>query len=92
MANHIRILEDLPCENLLDAGFLTFLDASTTKTLGLRLNAVNDNFNFKLVSQRGRDIVTKILSEILSEIAKLFDPAALAFSKNYYCKNHNATN
>lgn len=88
MANHIRILEDLPCENLLDAGFLTFLDASTTKTLGLRLNAVNDNFNFKLVSQPAGDIVTKILSEI----AKLFDPAALAFSKNYYCKNHNATN
>lgn len=72
-ANHIRLLEDLPCENLLDADFLKLSDASTTKTLGLRWNAGTDSFYFKLVSQPGRDVVTK--RAVLSEIAKLFDPA-----------------
>ncbi|XP_065362051.1 uncharacterized protein LOC135955621 [Calliphora vicina] len=72
-ANHIRLLEDLPRENLLDADFLKFADASTTKTLGLRWNADTDSFYFRLISQPRRDIVTK--RAVLSEIAKLFHPA-----------------
>ncbi|XP_065356199.1 uncharacterized protein LOC135950594 [Calliphora vicina] len=72
-ANHIRLLEDLPRENLLDADFLKFADASTAKTLGLRWNADTDSFYFRLISQPRRDIVTK--RAVLSEIAKLFDPA-----------------
>ncbi|XP_065365492.1 uncharacterized protein LOC135958516 [Calliphora vicina] len=72
-ANHIRLLEDLPRENLLDADFLKFADASTTKTLSLRWNADTDSFYFRLISQPRRDIVTK--RAVLSEIAKLFDPA-----------------
>lgn len=72
-ANDIRLLKDLPPENLLDADFLKLSDASTTKTLGLRWNADTDSFYFKLVSQTGRDVVTK--HAVLSEIAKLFDPA-----------------
>ncbi|XP_037813774.1 uncharacterized protein LOC119604939 [Lucilia sericata] len=72
-ANHIRLLEDLPRENLLDADFLKFSDASTTKTLGLRWNAETDSFYFRLILQPRRDIVTK--RAVLSEIAKLFDPA-----------------
>lgn len=72
-ANHVRLLKDLPPENLLDGEFLKLSDASTTKTLGLRWNAKRDSFYFKLSSQPGQDLVTK--RAVLSEIAKLFDPA-----------------
>ena len=72
-ANHIRLLENIPEESLLDADFLKFSDASATKTLGLRWNAKTDSFYFKLVSQPSKNVVTK--RAVLSEIAKLFDPA-----------------
>ncbi|XP_075167697.1 uncharacterized protein LOC142239818 [Haematobia irritans] len=67
------LLLDLPPEYLLDNDFLNISNESTAKTLGLRWNAGKVVFFFKLVSAPARSSVTK--RAVLSEIAKLFDPA-----------------
>ncbi|XP_075150742.1 uncharacterized protein LOC142224843 [Haematobia irritans] len=67
------LLLDLPPEYLLDNDFLNISNESTAKTLGLRWNAGKDVFFFKLVLAPTRSSVTK--RAVLSEIAKLFDPA-----------------
>ncbi|XP_075150695.1 uncharacterized protein LOC142224793 [Haematobia irritans] len=59
-------------ENGLLIDFLNISNESTAKT-GLRWNAGKDVFFFKLVSAPTRSSVTK--RAVLSEIAKLFDPA-----------------
>ncbi|XP_075167700.1 uncharacterized protein LOC142239822 [Haematobia irritans] len=75
------ILDDAikSCDELIEvlgsAGFnlRKWTSNSTAKTLGLRWNAGKVVFFFKLVSAPARSSVTK--RAVLSEIAKLFDPA-----------------
>ncbi|XP_037820360.1 uncharacterized protein LOC119609586 [Lucilia sericata] len=72
-ANHHRLLEHIPKENLLNDDLLKFNDSSSTKTLGICWNAMSDTFNYKVESISLGSTVTK--RQILSCIAKLFDPA-----------------
>lgn len=72
-ANHPKLLENIPRENLLCDNFLKFADASSTKTLGIRWNAMTDCFSYKIEPFNGVNIITK--RKILSCVAKLFDPA-----------------
>ncbi|XP_037821303.1 uncharacterized protein LOC119610239 [Lucilia sericata] len=72
-ANHKRLLQDLPPKYLLDSNFLKLSDSCTSKTLGLRWNAGNDCFYFKPFQFSTENIFTKRV--VLSQIAKLFDPA-----------------
>lgn len=72
-SNHEYLLKDLPPEHLVDTEFLKLSDSSTTKTLGLRWNAGRDHFYFRLKNKPDRNLITK--RSVLSEIAKLFDPA-----------------
>lgn len=72
-ANSTPILKDLPLEHLLDKEFLNLSDSCSSKLLGLRWNAGNDFFHFKLKEHPNRNQFTK--RNVLSDIAKLFDPA-----------------
>ncbi|XP_037826209.1 uncharacterized protein LOC119614167, partial [Lucilia sericata] len=72
-ANHDYILKNLSSDQLLDTEFLKLSDSSTAKTLGLRWNAGQDHFYFKLQTPPNQNSITK--RSVLSEIAKLFDPA-----------------
>ncbi|XP_046808485.1 uncharacterized protein LOC111690866 [Lucilia cuprina] len=72
-ANHDYILKGLAPDHLLDTEFLKLSDSCTAKTLGLRWNAGTDHFYFQLKNNPDRNSVTK--RSVLSEIAKLFDPA-----------------
>ena len=66
-SNHKKILADLPSDHLLHKDFLDFDDSSVVKTLRIRWNALSDVFYFSAKPFTKR--------QILSEIAKLFDPA-----------------
>ncbi|XP_075151077.1 uncharacterized protein LOC142225183 [Haematobia irritans] len=73
-ANHPQILQHLPRENLLNEDFLRFKETSETKTLGIRWNAMTDDFFYKVANFSVVDApITK--RKILSFVAKLFDPA-----------------
>ncbi|XP_065362180.1 uncharacterized protein LOC135955751 [Calliphora vicina] len=72
-ANHDYLLKGLSPDHLLDTEFLKLSDSCKTKTLGLRWNAGTDKFYFQLKNNPDRNSVTK--RSVLSEIAKLFDPA-----------------
>ncbi|XP_037818450.1 uncharacterized protein LOC119608194 [Lucilia sericata] len=72
-ANNDYLLKDLSPDHLLGTEFLKLSDSSTTKTLGLRWNAGRDVFYFRLKNPPNRNSTTK--RSVLSEIAKLFDPA-----------------
>ncbi|XP_037813632.1 uncharacterized protein LOC119604835 [Lucilia sericata] len=72
-ANNDYLLTDLSPNHLLDAEFLNLSDSCTTKTLGLRWNAGRDNFYFQIKTSPDRNSITK--RSVLSEIAKIFDPA-----------------
>ncbi|XP_046801060.1 uncharacterized protein LOC124418511 [Lucilia cuprina] len=52
-ANHPRLLEQIPKENLLNDDFLKFDDSSSTKTLGIRWNAMTDTFSYKIEKMCG---------------------------------------
>ncbi|XP_073811753.1 uncharacterized protein [Musca autumnalis] len=67
------ILKDLPPEDLLYSDFLDFEDHSSAKTLGVRWNALLDEFYFKVIHFPEDSIYTKRV--VLSHISKLFDPA-----------------
>ncbi|XP_037827650.1 uncharacterized protein LOC119615720 [Lucilia sericata] len=72
-ANNPKLLTHLPKEDLYDLDFLRFHETSATKTLGIKWNALNDSFTYQFAEI---DQVTKITKrQILSSIAKLFDPA-----------------
>ena len=68
-----KLLSHLPKEDLYDSEFLRFQEASTTKTLGIKWNALSDAFTytFSPIDQSPR--ITK--RQVLSSVAKLFDPA-----------------
>lgn len=72
-SNTKALLDNISPDHILDSEFLKISDASNAKTLGLRWNALKDVFYFKLSSTPVRSVVTK--RAVLSEIAKLFDPA-----------------
>ena len=71
-SNHSLMLQDLAPQDLLDEDFLKFEEASTTKTLGVRWNAVTDAFTYSVEKIEIGSSATK--RQILSAVAKLFDP------------------
>ncbi|XP_075158181.1 uncharacterized protein LOC142231459 [Haematobia irritans] len=71
-SNSKQILSDVPEDQLLFKDFLEFDDRSSTKTLGIRWNATSDSFFFKTTHFSEDCRYTK--REVLSQIAKLFDP------------------
>lgn len=72
-SNDERILQGLPLDHLLSENFLEIDEESTAKTLGIRWNAKLDQFYFTTSPIPLKDCFTK--REVLSVIAKLFDPA-----------------
>ncbi|XP_075159311.1 uncharacterized protein LOC142232399 [Haematobia irritans] len=71
-SNRREILEDLPRDHLLNEQFLDFDDKSSVKTLGIRWDAVSDEFYFVTEKLAHKETFTK--REVLSIIARLFDP------------------
>ncbi|XP_060665700.1 uncharacterized protein LOC132797981 [Drosophila nasuta] len=67
------VLKDIPKDHLLREDFLELEDSSTAKTLGIRWQAHDDEFFFMPPEVAHQDSYTK--REVLSQIAKLFDPA-----------------
>ncbi|XP_070144617.1 uncharacterized protein [Drosophila kikkawai] len=72
-SNERRLLQAIPREHLISADFLELEDASTAKTLGIRWQATSDSFFFVPMVIPLQTAYTK--REVLSQIAKLFDPA-----------------
>ncbi|XP_060665550.1 uncharacterized protein LOC132797788 [Drosophila nasuta] len=72
-SNHKSVLKDIPKDHLLREDFLELEDSSTAKTLGIRWQAHDDEFFFMPPEVAHQDSYTK--REVLSQIAKLFDPA-----------------
>ncbi|XP_073831520.1 uncharacterized protein [Musca autumnalis] len=71
-SNHHTIIKDIPQENLLPLNWLDIAEDASTKTLGIRWNISGDFFSFTPPAMEDRDVYTK--REVLSTIAKLFDP------------------
>ncbi|XP_075150439.1 uncharacterized protein LOC142224542 [Haematobia irritans] len=73
-ANHSQILQNIPPEDLLHEEFLKLEDTSEAKTLGIRWNAMADNFYYSVANIT---VPTAPLTKrkILSIVAKIFDPA-----------------
>ncbi|XP_067633555.1 uncharacterized protein [Eurosta solidaginis] len=72
-ANHPKLLEGISHSDFLDIDFLKFQDSSSTKTLGIRWNALTDSFTYSYDPSPSNNSRTK--RQILSAVAKLFDPA-----------------
>ena len=72
-SNCKTILADIPPDHLFHKDFLEFDDSSIAKTLGIRWNALTDNFYFFSKPFNENSVYTK--RQMLSDIAKLFDPA-----------------
>ncbi|XP_041633410.2 uncharacterized protein [Drosophila kikkawai] len=67
------LLKALPKEHLLSTEFLDLEEVSTTTTLGVRWNATTDEFYF--VPREVTIQANYSKRDVLSQIAKLFDPA-----------------
>ncbi|XP_070068037.1 uncharacterized protein [Drosophila takahashii] len=72
-SNHKGVLKDIPNEHLLHSEFLNIDAESTAKTLGIRWRATTDEFYFVPPEISVKSSYSK--REVLSHIAKLFDPA-----------------
>ncbi|KAM7356671.1 uncharacterized protein ACRADG_002324 [Cochliomyia hominivorax] len=72
-SNSKDILDGIPPDHLLHEDFLKLEETSSAKTLGIRWNACFDNFYF--VAHPLDETVNYTKREVLSQIAKLFDPA-----------------
>ncbi|XP_044574134.1 uncharacterized protein LOC123258335 [Drosophila ananassae] len=72
-SNSKCILKDIPKDHLLREGFLELDDQSTAKTLGIRWQANKDEFFFVPSDITPKAVLSK--REVLSQIARLFDPA-----------------
>ncbi|XP_065365526.1 uncharacterized protein LOC135958552 [Calliphora vicina] len=72
-ANDPRLLSHIPKEDLYDSDFLRFHDASSTKTLDIKWNALSDSFSYNFDPFEQATKISK--RQILSSVAKLFDPA-----------------
>lgn len=71
-SNDPQIINELPAEKLLPVNLLDISDDASTKTLGIRWNIIGDFFTFNPPDMENKDSYTK--REVLSTIAKLFDP------------------
>ncbi|XP_075158049.1 uncharacterized protein LOC142231320 [Haematobia irritans] len=71
-SNELAILESLSADHLVDAKLLEFVEASSSKPLGIRWNAQLDLFYFEMKPIERKSRFTK--REVLSAIARLFDP------------------
>ncbi|XP_037047939.1 uncharacterized protein LOC119082532 [Bradysia coprophila] len=71
-SNKREILENVPIENRHDAEAIVELVDTSIKTLGVYWNQKTDCFQFKVTLSKLKPTVTK--REVLSDIAKLFDP------------------
>ncbi|XP_075167658.1 uncharacterized protein LOC142239771 [Haematobia irritans] len=71
-ANDRALLDGLPLEYLVDVQVSSFVEASSSKPLGIRWNAQLDSFYFSVDPINSRSHFTK--REVLSAIARLFDP------------------
>ncbi|XP_073820218.1 uncharacterized protein [Musca autumnalis] len=71
-SNSKDMLRGLAREHLLNEDFLELGDKSSAKTLGIRWNASTDCFYFVMEKIRERSSYTK--RQVLSIIAKIFDP------------------
>lgn len=72
-ANDSQLLKNIAKEDLYDHDFLKFHETSSTKTLGIKWNAVSDSFTYSISPIPMSEKITK--RQILSTVAKLFDPA-----------------
>ncbi|XP_073821599.1 uncharacterized protein [Musca autumnalis] len=72
-SNTKKILKGIPGEDLLHADFLNFDEHSAAKTLGIRWNALDDEFYFSTCNLPDAESYSK--REVFSQISKLFDPA-----------------
>ncbi|XP_043862279.1 uncharacterized protein LOC122756521 [Drosophila santomea] len=72
-SNNKSVLKDVPAEHLLHSEFLDIDAESTAKTLGIRWRAKSDEFYFVPPEIVVEPSYTK--REVLSQIARLFDPA-----------------
>ncbi|XP_075151138.1 uncharacterized protein LOC142225249 [Haematobia irritans] len=73
-ANHSDLLRHMAPEDLLHEDFLKLEDTSETKTLGIRWNAMADNFCYS-ISNIFIPSFPLTKRKILSIVAKIFDPA-----------------
>lgn len=73
IANEPQILAELPSEDLYELDFLRLNETSSTKTLGIKWNAVTDTFTYSFSPAFQHPITTK--GRIISAVAQLFDPA-----------------
>ncbi|XP_075151048.1 uncharacterized protein LOC142225157 [Haematobia irritans] len=71
-SNNHNVIQDLPSEQVLPLNWLDLSEDSSTKTLGVRWNISGDYFTFNQPTMDVRQNYTK--REVLSSIAKLFDP------------------
>ncbi|XP_052858246.1 uncharacterized protein LOC128266018 [Drosophila gunungcola] len=72
-SNHKDILAHIPSDHLLRSDFLEIDAESTAKTLGVRWKATSDKYFFVPPELSDESSLTK--RQVLSQIAKLFDPA-----------------
>ncbi|XP_049317674.1 uncharacterized protein LOC125780108 [Bactrocera dorsalis] len=72
-SNDPHILKGLPQDHLLETETLNLSEPENTKTLGIRWNSKKDSFFFLVNPMEKKPAYTK--REVLSAIAKLFDPA-----------------
>ncbi|XP_073820628.1 uncharacterized protein [Musca autumnalis] len=71
-SNDHKVIKDIPEEHLLTLNWLEISEDASTKTLGVRWNISGDFFSFTPPIMEKQDRYTK--REVLSTIAKLFDP------------------
>ncbi|XP_058978855.1 uncharacterized protein LOC131802550 [Musca domestica] len=71
-SNDRKIIQDIPHEHLLPLNWLDISEDASTKTLGIRWNISGDYFSFTPPSMENKNVSSK--REVLSTIAKLFDP------------------
>ncbi|XP_059223173.1 uncharacterized protein LOC131996978 [Stomoxys calcitrans] len=72
-ANAPELLSHLPPEDLYDMDLLKLYESSSTKTLGIKWNALTDCFSYASIPIEKKSQATK--RQVLSTVAKLFDPA-----------------
>ncbi|XP_070075699.1 uncharacterized protein [Drosophila takahashii] len=72
-SNHKEVLAHIETNHLLNAEFLEIDTESTAKTLGVRWKATSDEFFFAPPDLSNEATLTK--RHVLSQIAKVFDPA-----------------
>ncbi|XP_065368694.1 uncharacterized protein LOC135961125 [Calliphora vicina] len=72
-ANDTQLLAQIPTEDLYDSNLLRFHETSATKTLGIKWNALTDEFTYSFSPIPQAESITK--RKMLSGIASIFDPA-----------------